>query len=255
LKTHRHRWGCSVLIASVLFCGACQVPVKPVNASFASDRVFQKNYALGVQQAVYVGQPVVRFKDYLVKVRHGAHMRATKTFKVKQAMSGWTEVSANADLLIVASLEKDGVTYNLARLTDHNDGSYTAVLVGPDGVPYRKLAGKVPPMENPVLMAGTVVFDPADVRFLQGPDESVIDENAGFTNYELIYGGTDGRAFTLTYREYSPQDLIRPAFTQQLSYENGSSAIRFRETKIQVHSVTSEQLSYTVLSDETASPK
>jgi hypothetical protein len=83
----------------------------------------------------------------------------------------------------------------------------------------------------------------------------VVDAAAGFRNFELVYGGTDGKSFTLTYREYSPEDLIRPAFTQNLTYENGSTAVRFRNTRLSIQEVTAEKITYSVISDESEAKK
>ena len=68
-------------------------------------------------------------------------------------------------------------------------------------------------------------------------------------NYELIYGGTDGKSLTITYREYTADDLARPAFYQNLVYESKKSRIRFKETVIEIHEATNEKIVYTVISD------
>jgi hypothetical protein len=236
-----------------LFTGGCSQPVRPVSAAVASERLFQRNYVLGQEATAYVGQAVVRSKDYMVRKRQGSHMRPSVTFRVRQALSGWIEGRADHNYPVRSELEKDGTIYRAVALREPTDG-YTAVLVAPDGRPYQKLLAKIIGQEKAVLVAGTALFDPGDVRFLPGVDEVVVDSTAGFTNYELLYGGTDGKSFTLTYREYTPHDLIKPAFTQTLTYEHSSNVVRFRDLKLQLHEVTSEQLKFSVIQDDAGAP-
>jgi hypothetical protein len=79
--------------------------------------------------------------------------------------------------------------------------------------------------------------------------EEEIDVDAGYLNYELVYGGTDGKSITITYREYTSKDLTRPSFFQNVVYETGKKQIRFRDTILQIHEVTNEKIVYTVISD------
>lgn len=52
-----------------------------------------------------------------------------------------------------------------------------------------------------------------------------------------------------TYKEYSYNDLARPAFFQNLTYQVDAKQIRFKNFLIQIHDVTNEQITYTVLKD------
>ena len=82
--------------------------------------------------------------------------------------------------------------------------------------------------------------------------ESIIDSTAtpsGINNYELIYGGTDGKSITITYREFTPNDLARPAFYQNLVYEAKAKQIRFKDTIIRLEQVSNEKITYSVVSD------
>jgi hypothetical protein len=234
-----------LILGGAIFAAACAQPIRPISAAAVSERVFQRNYTVGQPATVHVGEAVIRFKDYLVQKWRGNHMRPNADFRVHQALGPWIYARADSDYPVRSELEKDGVTYKAVGLTQVGDG-YDAVLVAPDGSPYPKLLVQVTGQRKAFLMAGTAHFEPPAVRFVLGADEVTVDSAAGFTNYELLYGGTDGRSFTLTYREYTPQDLIKPAFTQTLTYENRSTVVRFRSVKLAIHEVTSEHLSYTV---------
>jgi len=99
-------------------------------------------------------------------------------------------------------------------------------------------------------MGMSFAVEPADLRFtiVQSKEEE-IDIDAGYFNYELIYGGTDGESITITYREFTPNDLAKPAFNENLVYDRKQKTIRFRDTVINVHSATNEKIEFTVISD------
>ena len=58
----------------------------------------------------------------------------------------------------------------------------------------------------------------------------------------------------MLYREYTPDDLARPAFTQTLSYAAGSNIIRFRNVRIEVATADNEKIEYTVVADGYPAP-
>lgn len=64
-----------------------------------------------------------------------------------------------------------------------------------------------------------------------------------------MYSGTDGKSMRLVYREYTPDDMARAAFFQDVTYEQNSKIIQFRKIKISVHEATSQSIKYTVLED------
>jgi hypothetical protein len=67
--------------------------------------------------------------------------------------------------------------------------------------------------------------------------------------YELIYSGKNDVSLNATYREYSSDDLARQAFFQNLTYQANAKQIRFKDFVIQIHNVTNEQITYTILED------
>lgn len=242
------------LLAGFLF-GCAHHPIRPVSANVATERVFQRNYELGKPQSVYVGEAVVKFKDYSVRKSKGKHMRPTSSFRAKTLLRPWMPVQADVDCLVRGELDLDGVRYRAVEIWTDGQG-FWAVLVAPDGsvYPKRLVNGSVRGNQGG-LFPDPASLEPVAVTFVAGADETVVDTTAGFTNFELIYGGTDGRSFTLTYREYSPQDLIRPAFTQNLTYANGSTAVRFRSTRLAIQEVTAEKITYSVIADESEAKK
>ena len=90
--------------------------------------------------------------------------------------------------------------------------------------------------------------EPESVR-LQANTASTVLSDRGFTNYEIIYTGASGDTITMMYREFTPQDMARPAYTQNLTYARNSEYVRFRDVRIRVLEATNEQLRYVVESD------
>ena len=77
----------------------------------------------------------------------------------------------------------------------------------------------------------------------------MVNTKADYVNFELIYTGTDNTSLFMTYREYTPDNLARPAFFQNLVYPANSDTIRFRDIKIKVHDKANSQIVYTVTED------
>lgn len=66
---------------------------------------------------------------------------------------------------------------------------------------------------------------------------------------ELIYAGNDGATVRFTYREYM-NDLARPAFSQELSYNlKESRTIGYKSVKIKIHGISNSSATYEVAED------
>ncbi|NDD22858.1 MAG: hypothetical protein EB098_01910 [Betaproteobacteria bacterium] len=76
-----------------------------------------------------------------------------------------------------------------------------------------------------------------------------VDSRKGYENFELLYTGLSSGAINITYREFSPDGLARVAFFQNLTYPVSSKTISFKKFKIEVESVSSENIKFKVLED------
>ena len=90
--------------------------------------------------------------------------------------------------------------------------------------------------------------DPPGVVFQPDTSTSTVS-SAGYLNFELVYSGVTKDSVRLLYREYTQQDLVRPAFSQDVVYERDASTIRFRNVLIRVLQATGEQIRFVVLED------
>ncbi len=241
----------SVGLGMILSLSSCTqtVPFKPSSAAeYSKSRVFDRNYEKGRRTEAFVGQPVVSFKDYVATKRSGANLRSDIDFRVSYSISPWFPVAKGQDLLVAGTLNLGGTEYTAVAFHKPLPSSTFVLLVAPDGRLYEHQASI--DSGSFQLFKPKAKYDPPGAILTPSAPESIVDVSAPFMNFQLLYGGTDGRSFTLTYREYTPQDLIKPGFTQTLTYEINAKTVRYRNTRIEIHEVTSEKLAYTVLADE-----
>lgn len=232
-----------IIVLAALFVSGCAQQIRPfLRSHIGTDRVFDKNYEIGQKLTAYVGQPIVKVKDYKVNRFKAKHMRASDDFVIS---GGIVTVAGdkNTDYAVRGETTIDGNTYTVVNLHSPQLGAGFGALIKPDGSVHSRM------LNNNIVMVYTFSSSPADLRFITSKKEEEIDVDAGYLNYELIYGGTDGKSITITYREYTGKDLARPAFYQNVVYEAGKKQIRFRDTVLQVHEATNEQIVFTVISD------
>jgi hypothetical protein len=235
------------IVTTVLLFPACSAHINPINKALVDrDHIFLKNYKTGQKMAAYVGQPVVKVKDYRIKRFTTREMRASDNFVIS---GGIVTIAGNTntDYEVIGETTRDDKLYTVLKLPRADNSGYVGVLIKPNGSIHNTVLGL---MSNgkAVEIIYSFVAEPASLRFIHSKKDE-IDKEAGFLNYELVYGGTDGKSITITYREYTAEDLARPAFFQNLVYESKKKTIRFRDTVIAVHSVTNEKIEFTVISD------
>jgi hypothetical protein len=226
-------------LALVFFSGCYKNVRPPVSYHLGTERIFQKNYQIGQKQEAYVGQPIVKVKDYQVERHSLNNMLASDDFVVSGGIvtisgnknTGYPikgEITLGGEIFIVLDIPGPPKSYG--------------VLIRKDGTVHNKV------LNNNIVMIYSFKVLPPDLKFTPSNEET-INKKAGYLNYELIYSGTDGKSLTVTYREYTGDDLARPAFYQNLVYESSNRRIRFKDIVIEIHEATNEKIVYTVISD------
>lgn len=235
----------ALLLLGVLTTVGCAT-VEPVGSPEAAvEQVRERNYALGVQRTAAVGEPIVRVREYTLQKGGAAAVQANKAFAIRgclhdirftegerRPISGKRQVGGQS----VYVVRKEGYQMGL--------GNVLGIQVFEDGR-----------IHNKVLTAfnteGIYVCrpEPADARLIPVRGQ-ITSQGAPYSNYEIIFNGSDGQAMQFTYREYSPEDLARTAFFQNLSYPVGSKTIRFRKLVIDVAGLNEQTITYAVRSDQ-----
>lgn len=91
---------------------------------------------------------------------------------------------------------------------------------------------------------------PANVRLRYELTEQTLESAMrGEGSYELLYQGVGGGVLRLTYREFTGEDLARPAFTQEVTYDivpDGPTEILFKGSRIIILSAGNTGVRYRV---------
>ncbi len=235
-------------VAVIVLVAGCGEAIGPGGGEYlGSQRVFERNYEPGEKRTALVEEPVVRVKDYTVDRYRAGCMRSTDNFVIK---GGVVTIAGDKD-----------TEYEMRGTTTVDDNEFTVVFIPgrPSGTGYGLLIDERGRVYHRALNfhyaysgGDMMVYDfhatPEDLRFFELRREKV-NAKEGYLNYEIIYGGIDEKSIRMTYREYTSEDLARPAFCQDLLYEAGCREIRFRDTKISVYEATNEKIVYAVVSD------
>ncbi|MCK7595304.1 hypothetical protein [Pseudomarimonas salicorniae] len=238
------------LVAFLVGCSPVQ-PVKPVvyePASATSERRLDATYEIGVPKEVFVGDQMLRVQDYHVVTRdtgsHSTRLTPTQDFKVRLPPFATATVDKGDIVRVEGVTERDGRSYRLVELPDPTAGLLRFLIDEEGGFEGSALNNQG------ARMGWSYKPEPSTVRLVPAPSSVRIDTTKGFTNFELVYGGTTRDSFQILYREYSRDDLARPAFTQNLVYEKGGEpVIRFRNLKIEVQEASNDRIRFVVIED------
>ncbi len=148
---------------------------------------------------------------------------------------------------IVGETVKDGRNFSLTRIIPDKPNSFL-LLISQNGEVDGSSLRRDPDLGIYQPNMFKYKIDPPDAKFIMN-DIAKTDTTQGYENYELIYTGKDKEALHITYREYSPENLARTAFFQDLTYPSDAKVIRFKGYKILVDDATSESITFTVVED------
>lgn len=237
------------LAAVLIATGCASVAPPPPNQVMAgptqiTEQLVERSYRLGVEQAVPVGGTIARVKDYRVErtQRQGA-IHASEDFSLFYPILGPTvRITTAEPIRVVGTTVREGVTYRLVNLPRSPSG--VKLLLKDDG----QLEGSGLGLGD-ARMGYNYTPNPSSVRLKPDSSASANVTPVGGINFELIYSGATRDSIRLHYREYTYNDLARPAFSQDLTYERDSPTIRFRNMVIKVVSTTGGELRYVVVED------
>jgi hypothetical protein len=188
----------------------------PAPSSSSQQRI-ERNYSLGTPARVYVGEAIVRVKDF------------------------W-ELEAGHRARVTGTTEKDGQTFRLVQLSDPKAAALW-FLINEDGTFEGSAVNQIGQR-----MGFTYMPEPSAMKFT-AREFVRTDRAKGWTNFEIVYSGATKDTINLLYREYTPDDLARPAFTQALTYDRSSPELRFRQVLIEVLALDNQSIEYVVRED------
>lgn len=230
------------LVVSVSGCAIRVIEDKPV--SDAERHEYEQNYKTGEKQKAIVGDPIIKVRDYYVERIAVPAVTPSEDITLKMPgrsmvfHAGWVYPTRGQVTL-------DGVSYLVVPHSD--DAKAEAAIVRPDGtIDTRRLL--LNPSYGAIVQAFGQTVTPPHARMVR-VTQARSSTRKGNQNYEILYNGVASGVLQFTYREFSPDDLARTAFYQNLSYDSKAESIRFKAFKIRVHSANSEAIEYTVLED------
>jgi hypothetical protein len=233
-------FGNVVLLAIIAAMGGCASIDPYAPASSSVERKFDRSYAIGQEQSVSVGAPIVKIKDYYIKKSQLNVVRTEKPFSLFAPPLAHIDIPAGTTANIIGTTTKDGTAYRVAVLPQFpvlsflllDDGRFEGSAINRGGS----------------RMGWNYTPNPPDARLIPDTTETV-EVSKGYTNFELVYGGATADAIQVLYREYTSDNMARPAFSQQLVYNKESKRFRFRDIQVNVRDADNERIVYTVVSD------
>jgi len=231
------------IVAALSGCAAVSPSSSPnIPAVVTSEQVVERGYTLKKEQVAFVGGTIARVKDYRVeKTTRQGSIHASQDFSLFYPIFGPTVFVKSTDVIpIVGTTERDGIVYRLISLPSV---PLVKLLITSDG----RLEGGGLGLGNS-RMGYNYTTNPGGITFQADTSTSAVS-TAGYLNFELLYSGVTKDSIRILYREYTQQDLARPAFSQEVVYERDASTIRFRNVLIRVFAATGEQIRFAVLED------
>lgn len=234
------------ILASLSACvttsgGNNKVSISPINSLFIDERrIEDKNYKVGDTLTAYVGEPVVKKRIYLAKIQ--SKLAATPAMSAVLVSSDYGSISLieNKNYEVKYDVFINGVRYSAMDVPTKT--GIMAVLFDSSGTIYSKV------LKDGKLLPDSFKVSPLTAYVNVTRPEEIISKKM-IENYEIVFGGVNNSQINMTYREYSPDDVARTAFFQELTYPTNSEFIRYKALKIKVHKTSSEGITFEVVSD------
>jgi hypothetical protein len=217
----------------------------PDTISSNVSHIFDKNYDIDEKKTIYIGESIIKTRDYYTRKKYHAQLTASKDFTFDAVLA--VHFNKGDKFNSAGNITQNGNEYTVMPINKTFLGSKLAILVKEDGT-ISTSAAIIRDGEVSVNDTANATISPSDAKMTRDYDE-IVDSRKGYINHELIFNGVDKNTLTVTYREYTPEDIARSSFFQTLTYRDDSEVIRYKKYKILVHHVDSESMTYSVLED------
>lgn len=249
----------TLIIACLLLSGCTAYIVQPMDIK--SKHVVEKNYELGKELTVFVGDPIIKAKDYYITPTN-VYMDASSDFIVA-ARTGADIGGGIGEPLTGSKYNADGklVKYPALGYLSYNGAQYKVVelpkykmrfLIDERGRVSKKMLQSLGDGLKDIIAFGDFNISPTDLTFTpdnENESGGKVDISGGYLNYELIYTGSDGKTLSILYREFTPDDMAKPSFYQNLTFSASQNRIRFKKYLIDVKEATNEKIVFKVIQD------
>lgn len=224
------------------------------NIKESTKEIYEKSYTIGQAQNTFIGEPVIKVKKIAGKVVQKDVFKPLGDFSITVENAGTKNLGSDDIFYIQGKFDIKGIDYTVIynqKLLIYNNSlvSSLGVLVAEDG----SFAGVVARLrfgyDNFIeVQREKYKITPYNTKFKKTIEETTKDVKSVYS-YELIYTGKTPDSLMITYREYTGDDMARPAFFQNLTYSSKQNQIRFKNLLIEVVSADNEKIVFKVLED------
>lgn len=242
-----------LLVVPLLLTGCLSVrpPVAQLGAIQTKE---EKNYTIGLEKTVNVGDSIAVRRSYSYKeVQRSDRVKASNDFEAQVKFPfnppviyrgqqgeelqviGTTTVDQKACRIISVGVTRGGVPAGMVVSVETDQP--TGQGVGVNGYGSWTTTGVSFSIDRP------------ETKFPIVKRVEIVKDKA-YENWEIIFTGRAGENITFVYREFTPDDSAKPAFYQNLTYNlEKERTFQFRKLRVEVVRVTNEGITFKVLSD------
>lgn len=232
-----------VVLGVVLLAGCTAQVISPKLQPSPSELVTETNYAIGAVREAYVGETIVKIRNYRVERVGTGYMIPDQSFDVVVPGLADLHVEKGERYPWRGSVMEEGAMYDIVDVPA-GGGKMGILLMKDTG----EVTGRLIQSPVPMFLYGKHLPTPAGTRFTHEVEARKVGVDQ--VHYELIYSGMSGRTINLSYREFTTDGMARPAFTQELHYNADEPTLRFRNLQVGIRGATNEELRYVVLADQ-----
>jgi hypothetical protein len=228
-----------VSIALITLFFGCAT-IKPMeNSKEVVRHIYEKNYNIGINKSSFVGEEVIKVKDYYVINKKLNKIKSNQDFTV--SVTGLSYAANKGEVFNILGIieEDDGLKY----VTTFPGMTHIKFLINSNGTISSRIIGEM----NQTFIVSPKVNPSNTTLEVVSVDE--ISSQGGYENYEIVFTGISEKNINLLYREYSREGVARVAFYQNLTYPIDSKKIRHKNIVLSVIEITAEKIDYIVVQD------
>lgn len=233
------------LVAVTGCMSTANVGMAPPAPEIQTTHQVERNYVLNRNAQATVGDSFIRIKEYDVFTGSAPYITASAPVVVRSGPYV-ANIDPGARLQIVGSTVVNGDQYSVVQYGEYAGSSYS-IQVGADGHVLQGVLANSLGYWNPSPFGRSSV-EPQDIRFQTQYEHPTHSVPSG-QNFEIVYTGHDAGALHFQYREYTGDDMARPAFSQELSYPLTTQTVRFRAIEFEILEVTDTGIRFRVTRD------
>lgn len=229
-----------VLMLACIVLPAC-ASVQSVNLKSFAERVERVDPGVGEEASITLGETLIRQSSIAIAPAIELTL-PYRTQWVRNSGSRAFPFTFEAGAQLLKSGEFDG--------TPIYSGPSEGGLLRPDGTQIGAPYGIGVTSDGTVkyVVVGGGLIPESEGRTASFEEVQAVQETSKNLRQEFIYSGRDETALFFTYREFSG-DLIRPAFTQNVTYSLGQGdVVAFKGLRVRVLSATNTEIRYEILS-------